>query len=145
MKKITTIAAAIGLTASIAATASADQVTGTASPATATSSTYGSTVTTATYSGTATSSTYGSNTVIEPVITPEDLKPSTPLIILTRVTPFYFSNGSVMKPAGMLSPQAVDTTGQMITDALGNEWREVYTWLGLAWIKVPNTAYVIMP
>ncbi|BCG61039.1 hypothetical protein [Paenibacillus sp. URB8-2] len=135
MKKIATIAAAIGLTATIASTASADEVTGTASPATATSSTYGGTVTSSTYS----------NTVTEPVITPEDIKQATPIIILTRVTPFYFSNGSVMKAAGMLSPQTVDTTGQVITDAIGNEWREVYTWLGLAWIKVPNSAFVIMP
>ncbi|MFD1775228.1 hypothetical protein [Paenibacillus rhizophilus] len=126
MKKIATIAAAIGLTASIAATASADEVTGTATPATATSSTYG-------------------NTMMEPVITPEDIKPATPMIILTRITPFYFTNGSVMKAAGMLSPQTIDTTGQVVTDMSGNEWREVYTWLGLAWIKVPNSAFVIMP
>lgn len=127
MKKIVSIAAAVGLTASIAATASAAEVTGTVT------------------STTATTSTYGTPLVSEPIITQADIVPATPVIILTRTTPFYFTNGTTMLYAGSLSPQTVDTTGEVVTDAFGNEWREVYTWRGLAWIMVPNTAYVITP
>ncbi|MFP4974236.1 hypothetical protein ACE6ED_02440 [Paenibacillus sp. CN-4] len=122
-KKFASIAVAAGLMATMAATASAETVvTGTAAPTTATTATYVSPT---------------------PVITPEDIKPATPMIILTRITPFHFSTTG---PAvGWLDPQTVDTTGQVITDVSGNEWREVYTWLGKAWIKVPVTANVVTP
>ncbi|KAA9002100.1 hypothetical protein F4V43_13655 [Paenibacillus spiritus] len=126
MKKFATIAAAIGLTAALAGTAAAaDTATGT-------------TATTSTVTG----STY--TLVPEPVITPADLKPATPMIILTRPAAFYLSSTS-LTPSGVLAPQTVDTTGNVMTDAMGNEWREIYTWLGKAWIKVPASAYVITP
>lgn len=49
-----------------------------------------------------------------------------------------------MIPAGWLSAQTLDTTGEVITDTWGNEWREIYTWLGKAWVKVPVAANVTM-
>lgn len=125
MKKLASFAVAAGLMATMAASASAAEVTGTADPST--------TVTTSTYSE-----------QFETVITPADIKPATPMIILTKATPFHFSTSSVT-PAGWLSAQTIDTTGAVTTDAWGNEWREVYTWLGKAWIKVPASAYVITP
>ncbi|AIQ65574.1 hypothetical protein PSTEL_23175 [Paenibacillus stellifer] len=124
MKRIVSIATAIGLAASIGATASAADVPGTATAAP-------ETVTTSTYS--------------EPVITPADVVPATPVLVLTGNTPFYFTNGSTMLKAGVLAPQTVDTTGEVATDAYGNEWREVYTWLGLAWVMVPSPTDVLMP
>ncbi len=125
MKKIASIAVAMGLVASFAATASAAEVSGTpASTPTVTGSTYGD--------------------KFETVITQADLKPATPMIILTKATPFHLSVGS-MTPAGWLSAQTIDTTGAVMTDSAGNEWREIYTWLGKAWIKVPVSAYVITP
>ncbi|AIQ54885.1 hypothetical protein [Paenibacillus sp. FSL R7-0331] len=125
MKKLASFTVAVGLMASIAASASAAEVTGTADPAT-----------------TVTGSTYSER--FETVITPADIKPATPMIILTKATPFHFSTDS-LTPAGWLSAQTIDTTGAVLTDAWGNEWREVYTWLGKAWIKVPASAYVITP
>ncbi|KWX80273.1 hypothetical protein [Paenibacillus jilunlii] len=125
MKKFASIAVAMGLVASFAATASAAEVSGTATSAT-----------------TVTGSTYGDK--FETVITQADLKPATPMIILTKATPFHLSVGS-MTPAGLLSAQTIDTTGAVTTDSAGNEWREIYTWLGKAWIKVPVSAYVITP
>ncbi|AIQ49394.1 hypothetical protein R70723_28555 [Paenibacillus sp. FSL R7-0273] len=124
MKKLASFTVAVGLMASIAASASAAEVTGTADQSTVTGSTY--------------------NEQFETVITPADIKPATPMIILTKATPFHFSTTS-MTPAGWLSAQTIDTTGAVMTDAWGNEWREVYTWLGKAWIKVPSSAYVITP
>lgn len=125
MKKIASITAAIGLMASIAATASAAEVTGTASnPPTVTGSTY-------------------SNS-FETIITPSDIRLATPQIILTVNTPFHLSIDGI-KPIGWLSPQTLDTTGEVIIDTWGNEWREIYTWLGKAWIKVPVSANVIQP
>ncbi|WP_310830267.1 hypothetical protein [Paenibacillus pedocola] len=125
MKKLASFTVAVGLLASIAATASAAEVT-----------------TTSTDAATVTGSTYG--TQFETVITPADIKPATPMIILTKATPFHFSTDSTT-PAGWLSAQTIDTTGAIKTDAWGNEWREIYTWLGKAWIKVPVSAYVITP
>ncbi|MGN7765153.1 hypothetical protein [Paenibacillus sp. 22594] len=122
MKKFASIAVAMGLVASFAATASADEVKGTTT--------------------TVTSSTYGGQ--FETVITQADIKPATPMIILTKATPFHLSMDS-MTPAGWLSAQTIDTTGAVMTDRWGNEWREIYTWLGTAWIKVPASAYVITP
>ncbi|WP_187355542.1 hypothetical protein ['Paenibacillus yunnanensis' Narsing Rao et al. 2020] len=109
--------------ASIAATASAAEVT---------------TVDATTVTGT----TYADPA--DPVITPEDIKPATPQIILTQATPFHLSINS-MTPVGWLGAQTVDTTGAVLTDAFGNEWREIYTWLGKAWVKIPVSAYVITP
>lgn len=125
MKKIASITVAIGLMASIAATASAAEVTGTASN-----------------SPTVTGSTYSNP--FETIITPSDIRLATPQIILTVNTPFHLSVNSV-KPIGWLSPQTIDTTGEVIIDTWGNEWREIYTWLGKAWIKVPVSANVIQP
>ncbi|CAH1222181.1 hypothetical protein PAECIP111892_05116 [Paenibacillus auburnensis] len=125
MKKLASFTVAVGLLASIAATASAAEVT-----------------TTSTDAATVTGSTYG--TQFETIITPADIKPATPMIILTKATPFHFSTDSTT-PAGWLSAQTIDTTGAIKTDAWGNEWREIYTWLGKAWIKVPVSAYVITP
>ncbi|MNC12759.1 hypothetical protein D3C75_604850 [compost metagenome] len=125
MKKLASFTVAVGLLASIAATASAAEVTSTTTDATS-----------------VTGSTYG--TQFETVITPADIKPATPMIILTKATPFHFSMDSTT-PAGWLSAQTIDTTGAILTDAWGNEWREIYTWLGKAWIKVPVSAYVITP
>lgn len=126
MKKIASFTVAVGLMACIAATASAADVTGTASGS--------ATVTDATYT-----------TQFETIITPEDIHPATPMIILTKTTAFHFTVGSTTTPAGWLGAQTIDTTGQIMTDTWGNEWREVYTWLGKAWIKVPASAYVINP
>lgn len=128
MKKLTSFAVAMGLMASIAATASAADVTGNVT----------STDTTATVTGT----TYSDQ--FETVITPADIKLATPQIILTKATAFHLSITSTT-PIGWLSAQTVDTTGVVLTDTWGNEWREVYTWLGKAWIKVPASAYVISP
>ncbi|OKP67922.1 hypothetical protein A3844_14300 [Paenibacillus helianthi] len=122
MKKFASIAVAMGLVASFAATASADEVSGTTT--------------------TVTGNTYGGK--FETVITQADIKPATPMIILTKATPFHLSMDS-MTPAGWLSAQTIDTTGAVKTDSWGNEWREIYTWLGTAWIKVPASAYVITP
>jgi len=122
MKKVTSFVAVLGLMATIAASASAAEVTGTTT--------------------TVTGSTY-SNNFLTPIITQADIKPATPQIILTRVTPFYFSTTGF--PISLLGPQTLDTTGAVMTDAAGNEWREIYTWLGKAWLKVPASAYVITP
>ena len=127
MKKLTSLAVAMGLMASIAATASAAEVTGT---------------TTSTGAATVTGSTYMEQ--FDTVITPEDIKLATPQIILTKTTAFHLSVGNTT-PIGWLSAQTVDTTGVIMTDTWGNEWREVYTWLGKAWIKVPASAYIITP
>ncbi|WNS42974.1 hypothetical protein [Paenibacillus sp. MMS20-IR301] len=129
MKKLASLTVAMGLMASIAATASAAEVTGT----TTTANTDAVTVSETTY--------------VEPfdtVITPEDIKPATPQIILTKLTAFHLAVGS-LTPIGWLGAQTVDTTGVIQTDTWGNEWREVYTWLGKAWIKIPASAYVITP
>jgi hypothetical protein len=118
MKKITSFAVALGLMASIAASASAAEVTGTA---------------------TVTGSTY-TDVFPTPIITQEVIKPATPQIILTKVTAFHLLPGGF--PVAWLEPQTLDTTGQVIIDSKGNEWREIYTWLGKAWLKVPATAVV---
>jgi hypothetical protein len=130
MKKIASLTVAIGLMTSIAATASAAEVTGVS---TGTDTGNGTTVTQATYNQ------------FETIITPDDLKPATPQIIVTKATPFHFTADSSTTPAGWVSAQTLDTTGLVVTDGWGNEWREIYTWLGKAWIKVPASAYVITP
>lgn len=136
MKKLASLTVAMGLMASIAATASAAEVTGTTA-----------TTTTTTTPAAAVATTVTGSTYLEPfdtVITPADLKPATPQIILTKITAFHLAAGSTT-PIGWLGAQTVDTTGVIMTDTWGNEWREVYTWLGKAWIKVPASAYVINP
>lgn len=125
MKKIISFTLAVGLMASIAASASAAEVTGTT-----------------TNSTTVSESTYTNSFV--PITTPIDIRPATPQIILTVKTPFHFSVDS-MKPVGWLSAQILDTTGEVIIDAWGNEWREIYTWLGKAWVKIPVSANVTLP
>ncbi|MNO41100.1 hypothetical protein D3C76_312640 [compost metagenome] len=125
MKKFASITVALGLMASIAATASAAEVTGTSTDSTS-----------------VTGSTYTNS--FETLITPSDITPATPQIVLTEKTAFHFSVGSII-PAGWLSAQTLDTTGEAITDTWGNEWREIYTWLGKAWVKVPVAANVITP
>lgn len=125
MKKFASITVALGLMASIAATASAAEVTGTTTDST--------TVTGSTYTNT-----------FETIITPSDISPATPQIVLTEKIAFHFSIGSMI-PAGWLSAQTLDTTGEVITDSWGNEWRQVYTWLGKAWVMVPVAANVITP
>ncbi|MHA6532976.1 hypothetical protein [Paenibacillus sp. BAC0078] len=123
MKKLISFAAAMSIAVSFSATALADEVTGTVTgTSTVTSSTYSSTFNT--------------------IITQADIKPATPVIILTTATPFYFAMGSAA-PAGWLGVQTVDTTGVVMTDSAGNEWREVYTWLGIAWIKIAASSHVI--
>ncbi|KGE20973.1 hypothetical protein [Paenibacillus wynnii] len=129
MKKITSFVVALGLMGSIAASASAAEVPGTATP-------------TPTSTSTVTGSTY-TDILATPIITQADIKPATPQIILTRSTPFYFSTTGF--PIALLGAQVLDTTGAVMTDQFGNEWREIYTWLGKAWLKVPASAYVINP
>ncbi|WP_150273484.1 hypothetical protein [Paenibacillus tepidiphilus] len=124
MKKLASLTVALGLMASIAATASAAEVTTVDTTTTVTGTTYVDPA--------------------DPVITPADIKPATPQIILTQATPFHLSTNS-MTPVGWLGAQTIDTTGAVVTDVFGNEWREIYTWLGKAWIKVPMSAYVITP
>ncbi|MEK5239779.1 hypothetical protein NST99_29375 [Paenibacillus sp. FSL L8-0470] len=121
MKKLASLTVAMGLMASIAATASAAEVTNT------------TTVTETTYSPR-----------FETVITQSDLRPATPQIILTKATPFYASMNSPVA-TGFLGAQTLDTTGNILVDSNGNEWREIYTWLGMRWMKVPASAYVITP
>lgn len=134
MKKLASVTVALGLMASLAATASAAEVvTGQTETTKTTATDPVTTVTSATYLSPA-----------DPVITPADIKPATPQIILTKVTAFHLSSGSTTA-IGWLGAQTVDTTGVITKDALGNEWREIYTWLGKAWIKVPASAYVINP
>ncbi|GIO64914.1 MULTISPECIES: hypothetical protein [Paenibacillus] len=127
MKKIITIAAALGLMASMGTAAFADSAS--------TTSTTNSTP------STTTSATGSSETVAEPTkLVPEPIisageevtNPTVPLI-LTVNTPFYFEPGG--KVASVLAPQVVDTTGNRVGSLLG-EWVEVYTWLGTAWILV---------
>jgi hypothetical protein len=125
MKKFASITIALGLMASIAATASADEVTGSTTDSTS-----------------VTGSTYTNS--FETIFTPAEMTPATPQIVLTEKTAFHFSVGSMI-PAGWLSAQTLDTTGEVITDTWGNEWREIYTWLGKAWVKVPVAANVITP
>lgn len=134
MKKLASVTVALGLMASLAATASAAEVvTGETATTKTTATDPVTTVTSATYLNPA-----------DPVITPDDVKPATPQIILTKITAFHLSAGSTTA-IGWLGAQTVDTTGVIEKDALGNEWREIYTWLGKAWIKVPASAYVINP
>lgn len=134
MKKLASVTVALGLMASLAATASAAEVvTGQTDTTKTTATDPVTTVTSATYLNPA-----------DPVITPADIKPATPQIILTKITAFHLSAGSTTA-IGWLGAQTVDTTGVITKDALGNEWREIYTWLGKAWIKVPASAYVINP
>lgn len=127
MKKIVSFAAALSIVASLSATALADEA-----PATVTGI--------ATPTSTVTSSTYSNK--FDTVITQADIKPATPVIILTTATPFYFTMGSAA-PAGWLGTQTVDTTGVVMTDSTGNEWREVYTWLGTAWIKISAASHIV--
>lgn len=120
MKKLASLTIALGLMTSIAATASADTVTGT------------------------TTSPGSVSAPAESVVTATATIQTTPQIILTQKTAFYLATGNTI-PVGWLSAQTLDTTGEVITDGNGNEWREIYTWLGKAWLKIPTTANVIEP
>ncbi|MGE7828110.1 hypothetical protein [Paenibacillus sp. NPDC093718] len=113
MKKTLSITAALALTLSLTAVASADPINGTVSDT----------------SGPAPISTE------EPIIKPEEvvLVP-TPMIEITERT--YFYNAPNGEKLGALAPQKIDTTGNRTGVVLGGEWVEVYTWLGKAWIYV---------
>lgn len=129
MKKIVSFTVAIGIMASLAATAAAAE-------------TEGAIIATPENPPAVTDS--AETPLFETIITPEALKAATPQIILTQTAPFYWTQGSPA-PAGWLAEQIVDTTGAVITDESGHEWREIYTWLGKAWIQVPATANVVTP
>ncbi|MCT1402001.1 hypothetical protein AK95_06250 [Paenibacillus sp. LC231] len=113
MKKTLSITAALALTLSLTAVASADPISGTVSET----------------SGPAPISTE------EPIIKPEEvvLVP-TPMIEIAERT--YFYNAPNGEKLGALAPQKIDTTGNRTGVVLGGEWVEVYTWLGKAWIYV---------
>ncbi|GAB6992413.1 hypothetical protein [Paenibacillus pini] len=122
MKKIMSFTVAFGLMASLGTAAFAD------SASTTTSTTTTPVVTTTT-----------TKTVVAPVLDEPLIKannsvdsPNLP-VILTKVTQFYYEpNGKV---AGAVAPQVIATTGNRVTDVIG-EWVEVYTWLGKSWIHV---------
>ncbi|MBB3131907.1 hypothetical protein FHS19_006633 [Paenibacillus rhizosphaerae] len=123
MKKIITIAAALGLMASMGTAAFADSA-----------STTDSTSSTTSVTGTSETVAEPTKLVPEPIISAgeEVTQPTVPLV-LTVNTPFYFEPGG--KVASVLAPQVVSTTGNRVGSLLG-EWVEVYTWLGTAWILV---------
>ncbi|MFB4321343.1 MULTISPECIES: hypothetical protein [Paenibacillus] len=113
MKKTLSITAALALTLSLTAVASADPINGTVSNT----------------SGPAPIS------VEDPLIKPEEVViVPTPMIELTSKT--YFYNAPNGEKLGALAPQKLDTTGNRYDVMLGGEWVEVYTWLGKAWIYV---------
>ncbi|MBU5348997.1 hypothetical protein [Paenibacillus lautus] len=120
MKKTLSITAALALTLSLTAVASADPINGTVSE---TSGTVTET------SGPAPIST------TDPIIKPEEvvLVP-TPMIEIAERT--YFYNAPNGEKLGALASQKIDTTGNRTGVVLGGEWVEVYTWLGKAWIYV---------
>ncbi|ANA79482.1 hypothetical protein PVOR_30063 [Paenibacillus vortex V453] len=113
MKKTLSITAALALTLSLTAVASADPISGTVSDTTAPAPI----------------------SVEEPIIKPEEvvLVP-TPMIELTERT--YFYNAPNGQKLGALGAQKIDTTGNRQDVVFGGEWVEVYTWLGKAWIYV---------
>ncbi|MFD3262050.1 hypothetical protein ACE3MQ_25945 [Paenibacillus lentus] len=53
-----------------------------------------------------------------------------PIELLNNTTFYSNPNGEALSA---LAPQFVHPTGQTI-----NDWVEIYTWLGKAWINVPN-------
>ncbi|GAA0137352.1 hypothetical protein YSY43_41930 [Paenibacillus sp. YSY-4.3] len=67
----------------------------------------------------------------EPLIQAEDTVIAPNPIELLSITNFYNApNGDAINA---LAPQSVHPTGHIIDD-----WVEIYTWLGKAWIYVPN-------
>ncbi|MEC0243734.1 hypothetical protein P4H66_28400 [Paenibacillus dokdonensis] len=125
MKKIVTFAAAFGLMASMGTAAFADADATTTTGETST-----------TVSGSSTTVVEATKLVDEPLIKPTDLNTiDTIPLVLTENTPFYFEPAGKM--ANMLAPQTVFSTGNRVTDIIGNgEWVEIYTWLGKAWVHV---------
>ncbi len=113
MKKTLSITAALALTLSLTAVASADPINGTVSDA----------------------SIPAPISTEEPVIKSEEvvLVP-TPMIEIAERT--YFYNAPNGEKLGALAPQKIDTTGNRTGVVLGGEWVEVYTWLGKVWIYV---------
>ncbi|MBT2764927.1 hypothetical protein [Paenibacillus sp. ISL-20] len=134
MKKTLSITAALALTLSLTAVASADPINGTVSDTSETVSETSGTV--SEISGTV-SETSGPAPIstTEPVIKPEEvvLVP-TPMIEIAERT--YFYNAPNGEKLGALASQKIDTTGNRTGVVLGGEWVEVYTWLGKAWIYV---------
>lgn len=133
MKKIAALSASVLLTAALATSVSAD-------PATTTTETnevptvVGQTVE---VTGTSSSSQGSSVTDItyldldEPIVSPDELILAPKPVTLTKITYFYETPGG--KALSALAPQKVSPTGQIV-----NNWVEIYTWLGKAWIYLPG-------
>ncbi|WP_334076081.1 MULTISPECIES: hypothetical protein [Paenibacillus] len=133
MKKLTALTASVLLTAAFATGVSADPATTSTNENTNTAPTVvGQTVegTVTTSEGTSvTNSTYVD--LDEPIITPDEIIIAPEPITLTKVTYFYETPGG--KTLSALAPQTVNPTGQT-----SNNWVEIYTWLGKAWIYRPG-------
>ncbi|KHF33655.1 hypothetical protein CM49_04072 [Paenibacillus sp. P1XP2] len=74
----------------------------------------------------------------EPLIQPGDLsKENNEPIVISKITPFFADpNGRILN---FLSPQVVYSTGKHVTDVNGDgQWVEIYTWLGTAWLHIPE-------
>lgn len=69
--------------------------------------------------------------VDEPIIAVEDIVIAPNPVSLDKITYFYNAPGG--KAMSALAPQDVHPTGQMI-----DNWVEIYTWLGKAWIYLPG-------
>lgn len=132
MKKIAALSASVLLTAALATSVSADPATTTAETnevptvvgqtveVTGTSSSQGSSVTDITYLD-----------LDEPIVSPDEVILAPKPITLTKITYFYETPGG--KALSALAPQKVSPTGQIV-----NNWVEIYTWLGKAWIYLPG-------
>lgn len=72
-------------------------------------------------------------TLEEPIIQAGETVIAPNPIELLSITDLYSNpNGDILNA---LAPQFVHPTGQVVDD-----WVEIYTWLGKAWITVPNYA-----
>lgn len=132
MKKIAALSASVLLTAALATSVSADPATTTTETnevptvvgqtveVTGTSSSQGSSVTDITYLD-----------LDEPIVSPDEVILAPKPITLTKITYFYETPGG--KALSALAPQKVSPTGQIV-----NNWVEIYTWLGKAWIYLPG-------
>ncbi len=69
--------------------------------------------------------------VEEPIVAVEDIIIAPNPITLTEITYFYESPTGAALSA--LAPQDVHPTGQTI-----DNWVEIYTWVGKAWIYMPG-------
>jgi|GEM_PF-976669 len=132
MKKIAALSASVLLTAALATSVSADPATTTTETnevptvvgqtveVTGTSSSQGSSVTDITYLD-----------LDEPIVSPDEVILAPKPVTLTKITYFYETPGG--KALSALAPQKVSPTGQIV-----NNWVEIYTWLGKAWIYLPG-------